>query len=221
MRAITQKKLVVNRISVKDYQISNGKAREGTSGKKTCGLGLRTCDCGGGGLNAIVDEDGELVKTFDYEEFGGPHPASVGQIVDPNNQNAANNQLKFAGGVGHLTDDSGLIYMRARYYDPASGRFISEDPGRNGTNWYAYCGNNPVNMVDPTGQMGLMSTIVTSDLTAYLCYVLAAAFLAWIWYEAVEGNLGNPHGGEYDDPWSRGMGWDDTPVREGEVPEAR
>ncbi|HET6453117.1 MAG TPA: RHS repeat-associated core domain-containing protein [Armatimonadota bacterium] len=172
-------------------------------------------------MNAIVDEDGELVKTFDYEEFGGPHPASVGQIVDPNNQNAANNQLKFAGGVGHLTDDSGLIYMRARYYDPASGRFISEDPGRNGTNWYAYCGNNPVNMVDPTGQMGLMSTIVTSDLTAYLCYVLAAAFLAWIWYEAVEGNLGNPHGGEYDDPWSRGMGWDDTPVREGEVPEAR
>ncbi|HET6455421.1 MAG TPA: RHS repeat-associated core domain-containing protein [Armatimonadota bacterium] len=145
-------------------------------------------------VNAIVDEDGELLKTFDYEEFGGPHPASVAE-TKYTNTNAENNKLQFAGGVGHLTDDSGLIYMRARYYDPASGRFISEDPGRNGSNWYAYCGYNPVNMVDPTGQMGLMSTIVTSDLIGYLCYVVAAAFVAWIWYEAVEGNLGNPHGG--------------------------
>ena len=42
--------------------------------------------------------------------------------------------------------------MRARYYDPASGRFISEDPGQNGTNWYAYCNSNPGNAIDPTGR---------------------------------------------------------------------
>ena len=72
-------------------------------------------------MNAIVDEEGELVKTFDYEEFGGPHPASVGETYLTNG-NAENNKLLFAGGVGHPADsDSGLVYMRARYYDPASG----------------------------------------------------------------------------------------------------
>ena len=42
-------------------------------------------------------------------------------------------------------------YLRARYYDPGLGRFISEDPIRDGGNWYAYCGNNPVMKVDPSG----------------------------------------------------------------------
>ena len=94
-------------------------------------------------VNAIVDEEGELVRTFDYDEFGALRTG-----ITP----YGDNHLQFAGGVGHPTDDSGLVYMRARYYDPASGRFISEDPGRNGLNWYVYCGNNPVNAIDSTGQ---------------------------------------------------------------------
>lgn len=50
--------------------------------------------------------------------------------------------------------DNGLYYMRARYYDPEVGRFISEDPlGFDGgdLNLYAYVGNNPVMSVDPWG----------------------------------------------------------------------
>ena len=43
--------------------------------------------------------------------------------------------------------------MRARYYDPAIGRFISEDPARDGLNWYGYCDANPVNLVDPEGRL--------------------------------------------------------------------
>ena len=49
---------------------------------------------------------------------------------------------------------SGLIYLRARYYDPSIGRFISEDPIRSnkgGGNWYTYCANNPVRFTDPSG----------------------------------------------------------------------
>jgi RHS repeat-associated protein len=58
----------------------------------------------------------------------------------------------YCGSLGHVTDDTGLVYMRARYYDPNVGRFVSEDPSGNGANWYVYAGNNPVNMVDQTGK---------------------------------------------------------------------
>jgi hypothetical protein len=43
-----------------------------------------------------------------------------------------------------------MQYLRARYYDPASGRFLGRDPVPGG-NPYAYAGNNPVNFTDPTG----------------------------------------------------------------------
>ena len=42
-------------------------------------------------------------------------------------------------------------YLRNRYYDPSIGRFTTEDPVKDGDNWYAYCGNNPVNRIDPNG----------------------------------------------------------------------
>lgn len=45
--------------------------------------------------------------------------------------------------------------MRARYYEPQRGRFINEDPAKNGTNWYAYCNNNPLNRVDSSGRNAL------------------------------------------------------------------
>ena len=44
-----------------------------------------------------------------------------------------------------------MTYLRARYYDPYQRRFVSEDPAKDGLNWYAYCGNNPVMFVDPSG----------------------------------------------------------------------
>jgi RHS repeat-associated protein len=48
---------------------------------------------------------------------------------------------------------AGLYYYRARYYDPATGRFLSEDPLQfsAGTHFYAYALSNPVNFLDPTG----------------------------------------------------------------------
>jgi len=63
---------------------------------------------------------------------------------------------KFVGKLGHTTDsNTGLVYMRARYYDPNLGRFISEDPAGDGVNWYAYCRNNPINLVDENGKSAL------------------------------------------------------------------
>jgi RHS repeat-associated protein len=59
--------------------------------------------------------------------------------------------------TGRENDGTGLFYFRARYYHPTLQRFISEDPiefGGGDANLYAYVGNSPVNLVDPTGLAG-------------------------------------------------------------------
>ena len=62
------------------------------------------------------------------------------------------------GFTGHVVEaDIGLIYMGARYYDPVMGRFISPDTivpdpaNPQAFNRYAYCYNNPVSNIDPSG----------------------------------------------------------------------
>jgi len=49
--------------------------------------------------------------------------------------------------------ETGLYYVRARYYDPQQGRFVSADPIglEGGLNLYAYAATDPVNLTDPTG----------------------------------------------------------------------
>ena len=47
--------------------------------------------------------------------------------------------------------EAGLYYFNARWYEPETGRFTTEDPIRDQDNWYAYCGNNPLSRIDPTG----------------------------------------------------------------------
>ena len=53
-------------------------------------------------------------------------------------------------------DDASQYYLRARFYNPAIGRFLQEDTYRgDGLNLYAYCANNPVMYYDPSGRIGL------------------------------------------------------------------
>ncbi|GIK32695.1 MAG: RHS repeat-associated core domain-containing protein [Armatimonadetes bacterium] len=60
---------------------------------------------------------------------------------------------RYCANLGHVQDDeSGLIYMRARYYEPWSGRFVSEDPARHSGNWFAYCNSNPISLIDYGGK---------------------------------------------------------------------
>ena len=75
---------------------------------------------------------------------------------------------RYCANLGHKQDDeSGLTYMRARYYEGTSGRFVSEDPGSAGVNLFTYCGNSPTNYVDENGKidgadlMALWSAIKT------------------------------------------------------------
>jgi RHS repeat-associated protein len=45
----------------------------------------------------------------------------------------------------------GTYYLRSRYYDPQTSRWLSEDPIRAGLNFYTYCDNNPIMLIDPFG----------------------------------------------------------------------
>ncbi|MCW5939365.1 MAG: RHS repeat-associated core domain-containing protein [Fimbriimonadaceae bacterium] len=67
----------------------------------------------------------------------------------------------YCANLQHRRDaESGLVYMRARYYEPWTGRFLSEDPAKDGANWYAYCANDPVNLFDPDGREVATATAV-------------------------------------------------------------
>lgn len=59
--------------------------------------------------------------------------------------------------TGREDGGSGLMYYRARYYDPVIGRFVSEDPlgFAAGVNFYNYVGGDPVNANDPMGGQDL------------------------------------------------------------------
>jgi len=48
-------------------------------------------------------------------------------------------------------EDAQLYYFNARWYDPETGRFITEDPVKDGLLWFAYVNNNPMGYIDPTG----------------------------------------------------------------------
>ena len=80
-----------------------------------------------------------LCYYYRYDAFGN-------QLnIDPNDTNP----FRYCG--EYYDAETGFIYLRNRYYDPAIGRFISEDPIQSGLNWYVYCSQNPVNRIDPLG----------------------------------------------------------------------
>jgi RHS repeat-associated protein len=63
--------------------------------------------------------------------------------------------------LGHVTDDeSGLVYIRARLYEPWTARFISEDPAADGANWLAYCCKSPENFIDDSGRSSVGAFII-------------------------------------------------------------
>lgn len=93
-----------------------------------------------GSIVAVTAADASVVRTYAYDSFGRTLSES-GTIANP-----------FTFAARELDSESGLLYYRARYYDPSIGRFLSEEPSwEDGPNPYWYALANPVNFVDPTG----------------------------------------------------------------------
>jgi RHS repeat-associated protein len=106
---------------------------------------------GSGNTIALTNGSRQVVNTYAYAPYG--------RVLGK--QEALAQPFKFAGQVGIMDEGSDLYYMRARYYDAGTGRFISEDPAGfvDGPNLYAYVGGNPIMAVDPTGQFGITTII--------------------------------------------------------------
>ena len=106
-------------------------------------------------VTAVVDyntttEAWQVAERYSYDPYGKA-------TVIYANGDAIDNTILYAG----YTYDAatGLYFDRARYYDPQLGRFISQDPlgpAGSGDNLYAYCGDNPVGNIDPTGTTGII-----------------------------------------------------------------
>lgn len=96
-----------------------------------------------GSTVAMVDATNDAIVThkYQYDEFG-----NITQI-----QETDTNPFRYIGRHGVMYENDHLMYMRARYYDPTIGRFLSEDPVWS-TNLYSYVENNPINFLDIDGR---------------------------------------------------------------------
>ena len=94
----------------------------------------------------LTDKTGQIVWSAQYDEFGSAQIASTGGT---SSTSSVVWNLRFPG--QYFDAETGLHYNFHRYYDPALGRYITEDPIRDGLNWYAYAGSNPGNAIDPLG----------------------------------------------------------------------
>ena len=114
-----------------------------------------------GSVRALTDASGNVVQYYSYDPYGATATSS----------SAVANPYRFDG---EAQDETGLLYLRARYYDPATGRFISRDPV-SGTqdnpitqNAYPYAADNPVMYADPSGQFVPLLLILGTAAVLYL-----------------------------------------------------
>ena len=101
-----------------------------------------------GSVTQLLDDTGTVVEHREYDSFG-----AIDQVFDETGTEvgSANLRSEVAHTGSFWDDDAALYQKRARWYDAESGRFIGEDPATDGSNWYVYAGNDPINFIDPTG----------------------------------------------------------------------
>lgn len=95
-----------------------------------------------GSVTSLTSSFASLASTYAYDSFGNLG-GSTGTVANP---------FQYTG--REYDPESGLRYYRARYYDPTTGRFVSEDPigfAGSGPNLYGYVFDNPANLIDPFG----------------------------------------------------------------------
>ena len=94
----------------------------------------------------LIGSDGSSVRSYSYDDFGETKVMGSGDFC---------NEVCYGAGI--YDDTTGLYYLNARYYDPDTGNFLTQDTYRGSRsrtetlNLYGYCAGNPINYTDPSG----------------------------------------------------------------------
>ena len=132
----------------------------------------------------LIDGESNTVVEYAYDSWGTPL-STTGTLASTL---GAQNPFRYRGYV--YDAETGLYYVISRYYDPEIGRWINADnqlstgSDLTGLNLFAYCGNNPVNRIDPTGEawwhwvLGAAVVAVAAVATVVTCGGFAAAATA-------------------------------------------
>lgn len=141
------------------------------------GRGIVLTDGGGNqkvvqrNIIALLDGAGGVVVQYVYDAWGN-HAVldSNGNDLTDSSHIGNRNPIRYRGYFYDV--ETGLYYLQTRYYDPEIGRFLNmddvsyADPEQfHGLNLYAYCGNDPVNNVDPTGHFPLLIALFLGAFT--------------------------------------------------------
>jgi RHS repeat-associated protein len=142
-----------------------------------------------GNVQQVVNCPGMVLNNYAYAPFGSllQHEETVP------------NQFQFVGKYGVMRERNGLTLMRARYYDPANGRFVSQDPLRLAgydLNFYRYTRNDPLLHVDPMGLFfnperfgckakAVWHSVATEVSTTVLIHVWVEAFVPGVGWVAI------------------------------------
>lgn len=151
-----------------------------------------------GSVRMLTDTTGLITDTYTYDAYGVSLSAS----------GTSQNAFQFAG---EQRDTTGLDYLRARYYDPELGRFISKDafPGSltdpMSQHDYQYAHANPVNNTDPTGYFTLTEAITAISFGGVLASVGSSLGYAGHQYVTGDGISGDEALVMFDQ-WVAGFG---------------
>jgi RHS repeat-associated protein len=123
-----------------------------------------------GSVRAVTDASGAVIGAASYDVFGATRDAT--------------GTLGTFGFTGEQEDPTGLLFLRARYYNPQVGRFLSADAlqpnafGTGGWNQYGYVAGNPTTSVDPTGfgplvEYSLRASVTSAAVSAGFGFVIS------------------------------------------------
>jgi len=124
---------------------------------------------GGGSVRQLTNTAGQVTDKYEYDAFGNSFTLSG---TTPNNYLYRGEQYD---------PDLGLYYLRARYYNPQTGRFMSRDPEdgkpRNPATLhkYLYANGDPINRIDPRGRDSLIGYLTGLEISKPFLFVLWVA----------------------------------------------